>query len=256
MISGAWLGFCVMFVDRSIRLLRLLNGASTSRVLNFAGVADRNGGEAAYREAPLFTAPVLNRCVLVKHRVEPHEQFLFCCHTDVATKIVIPDDPSNVGAGVHFFFVEQRGFKSCLKELGRYRNGEIERDLKILQRIDALRSFDPYLLRETLRFDGTEAAGCHFEFSAADRARMMEFAAGDVRDFIGAIMGQEVSASDPAAARLLSALLEEEIGDKLDPLRRTLMLDSQQFRDGLFAWRAFLYFKWLLHRSAAKIHVV
>jgi hypothetical protein len=245
-----------MFVDRSVRLLGLLNGASTSRVFNLAGIADKHGSETAYRDAPLFAAPVLNRSILVKHRVEPHEQFLFCGHTDVATKIVIPDDPLNLPAGAHSFFVEQRGFKSRLKEVGRYRNGEIERDLQILQRFDSCRSFDPLLLREMLRRDGIEAADCYFEFSAAECTEMKEFAAGDILAFIGAIMGQEVSVDDPGAARLMTALLEEEVGDKLDPLRRTLTLDSAQFRDGLFAWRAFLYYKWLLHASAAKIHVV
>src|SRR6202034_490729 len=48
-------------------------------------------------------------------------------------------------------------------------------------------------------------------------------------------------------ARLVSAILSSELDERLDPLRRTLMLDGDEFREGVFSWKGFLYYKWMMH---------
>jgi hypothetical protein len=45
---------------------------------------------------------------------------------------------------------------------------------------------------------------------------------------------------------LVSALLSNEVNEKLEPLRITLGLGPDEFRDGIFSWRGFIYYKWSL----------
>lgn len=45
---------------------------------------------------------------------------------------------------------------------------------------------------------------------------------------------------------MVSALLSNEVGEKLEPLRQTLVLDPTDFREGIFSWRGFIYYKWSL----------
>src|SRR3954447_19990773 len=47
-----------------------------------------------------------------------------------------------------------------------------------------------------------------------------------------------------SSGRLVSAMLPNEIGEKLEPLRLTLGLTGNDFREGVFSWRGFLYYKW------------
>jgi hypothetical protein len=48
-------------------------------------------------------------------------------------------------------------------------------------------------------------------------------------------------------ARLVGAILSSELDERLDPLRLTLMLDGDAFREGVFSWKGFLYYKWMMH---------
>jgi hypothetical protein len=52
------------------------------------------------------------------------------------------------------------------------------------------------------------------------------------------------SGSDASSNRLVSAMLSNQIDEKLEPLRLTLGLNGNDFREGVFSWRGFLYYKW------------
>jgi hypothetical protein len=241
-----------MFVDPSIQELSLLDGVSTSRVLNLASIAERCQGELEYTARPLFASPTINRSIILKHRVRPHEDFLFGGHTDVATKIVIPLDPKNLRKGGHSFFVNQRGFRTQLKEVGGHRNGTLERDANTLQLMAALPSLDPFILCEYLKLQEIEAANCYFAFAADDRSALQEFATGDVLALAQLVVGENAQ-TEAAAARLAAALVFEDAAAKLDPFRAMLTLNTEEFRNGIFAWRAFLFYKWRLHSLLPEI---
>ena len=60
--------------DRTIRNLANLSGsASTARVLNLSRVHREHGHTDAWAEAPLFINPVLNRSLIIKHRLRRDE---------------------------------------------------------------------------------------------------------------------------------------------------------------------------------------
>jgi hypothetical protein len=45
---------------------------------------------------------------------------------------------------------------------------------------------------------------------------------------------------------MVTALLSSEVTGKLEPLRATLMLGPEEFSEGVFSWRGFIYYKWSL----------
>jgi hypothetical protein len=47
--------------------------------------------------------------------------------------------------------------------------------------------------------------------------------------------------------RLVEALLSSQTDERLEPLRLTLRLEGEAYREGIFSWKGFLYYKWVLN---------
>jgi hypothetical protein len=45
---------------------------------------------------------------------------------------------------------------------------------------------------------------------------------------------------------MVSALLSSEVNEKLEPMRLSLNLQPDEFSEGVFSWRGFIYYKWCL----------
>ena len=89
-----------MTVDRTVRRLSALQeSASTTRVLNLAGVQRRNQYEPEVLTPPFFDHPLLNRCIILKHRVRANELDQFRAVRQNATKILLPIDPNDLKLG-------------------------------------------------------------------------------------------------------------------------------------------------------------
>jgi hypothetical protein len=224
--------------DRSIRFLATLGGASTSRVLNLHQIAADHEKNPAHGQKPLFASPILNRAFLLKHRVRSDEAYLFASFRPTALKVIIPVDPSDLRAGGRSFFVEQRNYVEILRQAGHYQDEALKRDLEMLRLLDAIPSLDPFLLREHLRNNGIEVAPCYFAISEGDQERMYKFVKQEMTQL------SVMAGDDVASNRMVSALLSNGIDEKLEPLRLTLDLEVKDFREGVFSWRGFLYYKW------------
>jgi hypothetical protein len=225
--------------DRSVRFLSALGGASTSRVLNLSRIALDNMKNPEHAEKPLFLSPIINRVFLLKHRTRADENYLFPSAKAVATKIIIPFDPSDLRAGGRSLFVDQRGYAEALREAGNYKNEAFERDMAVLRLLNAVPSLDPFLVREHLRNNGIEVAPCYFAISEGDQQRMHAFVSQEMSKLVMLAGG-----GDESSNRLVSAMLSNRIDEKLEPLRLTLGLTGDDFREGVFSWRGFLFYKW------------
>lgn len=245
-----------MSLDRSVRYLTSLGEASTSRVLNLLAIASHNQDNPEYKSNPLFLSPVINTSIFVKHKVRPHEDYLFRGPVSVATKIIVPFDRNDLGLGGRSFFFGQKGFSDALRDVGRYREGGIERDLEVMKLVNQVPSLDPFLLREYLKLHHVNVPNCYFEISPSDREKMYAFAAKNMLPFIQLATGGTVGKSDALTDRFVQALLSSESAEKLEPLRTTLVLDGKEFREGVFSWRGFLYYKWSLHNFLPDIGLV
>jgi hypothetical protein len=233
-----------MPLDRSIRFLSALGGASTSRVLNLSRIAADNADNPDHARRPLFLSPVINRGFLVKHRVRSDEAYLFNAPRTVATKLILPFDHGDLRAGGRSLFVDQRGFEEALCSTGNYKPRALDRDLGVIRLVAAVPSLDPFLLREHLRNNGIDVAPCYFTISPGDQERMHDFVSREVSQLIELAGGN----GEHDIGRMVSALLSTEITDRLAPLRVTLDLSGEDFCEGVFSWRGFLYYKWSMQR--------
>lgn len=235
-----------MALGRSNRYLDALSSASSSRVLNLAILALSNTANPDFRAKPLFQSPVINSAIILKHRVRADETYLFDDRRLVATKIIVPFDTKNLRAGGRSFFVNERGYDDKLRDVGIYGTDTgFDRDREVLRIMDGVPSLDPFLLREHFRAAGVNCAECYFEISRADRIRMHGFVAGEISKLITLAAGVSGAQS---TAKLATAMLSNEIDEKLEPLRLTLAMSGRDFHEGVFSWRGFLYYKWSMER--------
>jgi hypothetical protein len=224
--------------DRSVRFLAALRGASTSRVLNLHRIAADQGEDPQHKEKPFFASPIINRSFLLKHRTRSDESYLFAGTRPTATKIIVPFDNDDLRSGGQSLFVDQRGYIETLRAAGHYNNEALQRDQWVLKLMDTVPSLDPFLLREHLRNNQIEVAPCYFAISDGDQERMYRFVKEEMKRLV------VLAGDDAASNRMVSALLSNQIDEKLEPLRATLALSPKDFREGVFGWRGFLYYKW------------
>ena len=239
--------------DRAIRNLdNLRTSASTARVLNLLRVARDHDRTEGWRDAPLFENPTLNRSLIIKHRLRRNEVEEFRVRRYVATKIVLPIDGSDLRVGGRYLFVDQVGFDQTMEQsLGI---GPTHPDRRILDLIDELPSLDPFLLREQLRRNGHAPDTCYFNVSEADLVRMGEFVASEIAPLVDLSMGPDADlAAENPVARLTAKIMSNSAGEDMSALGQTLMLKPEEYEEGVFCWKGFLYYKWALQAITGDI---
>jgi hypothetical protein len=241
------LGMPPMAIDRTVRSLNLLSGASSSRVLNLLAIGQAQTENLGHRSAPLFESPIINNSIILKHRLRADEIDMFSVRRVLATKIIVPFERSDLRVGGRSLFVGQVGFEPMLREVGNYKDAmDMKRDLDVLRLIDGVPSLDPFLLREHLRGNDIKPDPSYFEISAADQQRMHDYAAIEISRLTAMASGKVSGAHSVSTGRMVSALLSSEVNEKLEPLRATLNLNPDEFCEGVFSWRGFIYYKWCL----------
>jgi hypothetical protein len=223
------------------RFLVTLGDASTSRVLNLLNIARNNQADPEYDLRPLFTSPVLNRAFILKQGVRPNEIYNFDSRRATVTKVIFPFDTNDLLAGGRSLIFGERGFEETICSIGKYKGESAERDLAALRLVDALPSLDPFLLREHFSNHKVDVAPCYFAISQNDQLKMREFVSGEM-ERLTVLLG--ACASKASTQRMVAALLSSDVAQELEPLRTTLSLTAEQFREGVFSWRGFLYYKW------------
>ena len=243
-------------IDRTVRRLTALQeSASTARVLNLAGTMRKFAHEPDSLTPPFFNHHLLNRAIILKHRIRANEIEQFAAPKQNATKVLLPIDPNDLKLGAHYFFMGQKDFEEVTK--GAFGNALAigRHDRQIMDLIDALPSLDPFLLREHLRRSGFEPARAYFNISDADLERMHNYVEAEITPLVAMSFQAEVG-SKAQAAKLVTKILSSNAPDDLGPLRGVLMLGEKAFLDGIFAWRGFLYYKWVLetlHKQTASV---
>src|SRR5262249_23505049 len=87
---------------------------------------------------------------------------------------------------------------------------------------------------------------CYFDISAADQSRMYAHASAEVRRLTNLAMTANGPSRNSSTGKIIAALLSSEVGEKLEPFRATLRLGVDEFREGIFSWRGFIYYKWCM----------
>ena len=229
--------------DRSFRnLSHLEKSASTARLLNLLQVWREHDQTDDWRDRPLFQTRTLNQSLVIKHRLRRDELDLFRGRRHIATKIVLPIDTTDLKAGGRYFFVNEIAFERMMR--AAFGLGPEHPDVILLRLIDELPSLDPFLLREQLRRNGHDPAACYFGISENDMNRMMVFVEREISPLVTLTLGD--AATDASAQRLAAKILSNDPGDRMEALGVTLNLPPEQYQEGVFCWKGFLYYKWSL----------
>jgi len=236
-----------MHLHRTYRSLTALSNASTARVLNLLAISRAHQENPDFGTNPLFSSPTLNSAIILKHRLRADELDLMKGTRCIGTKVIFPFQKDDLRFGGCSFLVGQKGFEELLNEAGHYGESyDFDHDLKVLRLLDQVPSLDPFLLREHLRANDVYPDARYFEISNADRKRMFDYASAEIRRLTNLAISPGSRSRASASARMVSALLSTEVDEKLEPLRMTLQLQPGEFREGVFSWRGFIYYKWSL----------
>jgi hypothetical protein len=225
-------------------LAALANNASTSRMLNLGLIAQRHGTDPEHANKPVFWNRALNNCILLKHRVRSDEKSLFKEAPPIATKLIFPFDWSDLSLGGRSVLAGERGFKEKLEAVIGQAGNVPQADWEMLKLFDQIPSLDPFLLREQLRRHKRDIAPCYFELSPADYERMQSHVSLQLSRLIEMAFSLRSSGAQDFVARIVEAILSVEVGERLEPLRLTLGLNHEEFKEGVFCWKGFLYYKW------------
>lgn len=241
--------------DRTVRrLTHIQKTASTTRILNLAKISQRRPCVRTSGATPLFRNKILETSIIIKHRVRPHESELFEGPKSNATKILIPFDTADFKYGAQCIFVGQKNFDAISETMFGDELKFGRRDRKTLELIDELPSLDPFLLREHLRRNDIEPSRDYFSISDADISRMFAYVSQELTGLVrmtGGGAGPDAAcvSSDRLAEKLLSSTPDKDF----EPLKRVLRLGDKEYLDGIFCWRGFLYYKWVLYDAYPKL---
>lgn len=231
---------------RDLSLIRA--SGSTARVLNLALAFERFGDTDDYKNKPLFRNPRLNRALILKHVVRQHERELFTRPTMTATKVILPYAAQELELGGISFMINEIRFERLLKDaVGGYTSDvDLLADAELLRVMAALPSFDPFLMRERLRVMGIDPARAYFDIAEADITRMRAFVGKEIAQLVNLAFATGGIDAGGLSQRLADKLMTDETAKTLDPLRQTLRLSGEEYIEGVFAWKGFLYYKWLM----------
>jgi hypothetical protein len=230
--------------DRGVRsLIHLENSASTARVLNLLSNWRRHKDEPEYSAQPFFQNKALNRVMIVKHQIKRDELDLFEYPRLTATKIVFPVDPTDLRAGGKVALIGQRHFAQMLEGAMGQKSENAARDLSLLTLLDRLSSFDPFLLREELKRNGFELAGCYLELTESDVKKIFAFAQSEIEPLVRMSLGSAGLANQ--TAKLVEKLFANNLDSEIQVLRQVLRLNEAEFAEGIFCWKGFIYYKWV-----------
>lgn len=231
---------------RDLSLIR--ESGSTARVLNLALAYERFGHTEEFSTRPMFRNKRLNRALILKHALRPHERELFTRPVTSATKVILPYAAKQLELGGVSFLIGERRFERIVRDTveGYESEHDLQSDVELLKALGALPSFDPFLMRERLRTMGIDPARCYFDLAEADVGRMRQFVSREISQLISLAFAAGGREAGDLSHRMAEKLMTDETAKSLDPLRQTLRLSGEEYSEGVFAWKGFLYYKWLI----------
>ncbi len=232
--------------NKARSLAYICESASTARVLNLHRVYEKFGDTEGWAARPLFRSERFNTAFIIKHTLRDHERELVKMDRFSATKLIFPLAKQDLRLGGYSLFVEQTGFQQAIMEaLGKDADKDkVAADVEVLNEIARLPSLDPYLLRERIGRLGVRPSRCYFDISDADVERVETYVVTEIRKLVELAYGIAGPEARLISGKLAKLIMRDEKSKTLDPLRETLRLSREDYEQGMFGWKGFLYYKW------------
>ena len=227
-------------------LASLDNVTSSSRVLNLNKIYKLNRHSEDYSARPIFTNPLLNRSIIVKHRLRPSERRLFTDGRNVATKVLLPLETMELKMGAQSIFVGEKDFENKLSALIKEKPYNIISDVATLNIIDDIPSLDSYLLIENFKKVGIRIADCYLNNSQSDNSAVQKFIMNEVSNLSKLISSSHNN--NDKAKNLGFKLMSTDASSNTEELRQALKLEKADYAQGLFFWKAIIFYKWQIQK--------
>ena len=214
----------------------------------------RRGKDPTYAENPFFKNTTLNKCLIIKHRLRKDEREVFVDGRRLATKVIIPLDGEELRLGGRSVLVGQVNYDGIMENAFGESWMADPTDRELLTTVDQLPSLDPFLLREQLIRHGRTPARCYFEISDADLARMFSFVEDELKGLIDLCFRGAAGGVNPEhSRRLVQKILSSAVDAETEPLRQVLRLEKPEYKEGVFCWKGFLYYKWIMSETGPSV---
>ena len=239
---------------RRLDKLRLVQG--TSRILNLIQLeknleeesrAEEEASPVELRKGParFFANDILNRAIYLKHNLRQDEENLFASHNHVETKVFIPFERDRLEIGGHSFFIGEIAYNEVLCKMLRMDadspDAKTKRDLKVLNILRMVPSFDPFILRERLRMAGIKIDRRYFMASYDQTKNATEAVFADFRPLIEWALGKR--ATNDELSRFVDQVWNVTEHSTSNLFFETLRIPQTEWHDIVFAWKALLFYR-------------
>ncbi|MBA4802446.1 MAG: hypothetical protein H2040_11335 [Euryhalocaulis sp.] len=221
-------------------LVILKEKGSTARLLNLLRFYMRP--EGAPEGPPIFRNRLLRRAIVTKHCVAANDRS-FADGRRHATKIILPLNAEDLRLGGRYFLLGQDNYAEVRRELWGDAHEDRSHDEEILGLLEGAPSLDPFLLREVFQRSQVRIDPAFLDLSENDQMEMFNFARSELSALAVALFGDAAADTDMQNKLVRKLLFNDETG-QIEPLRLALKLDENNYAEGMFAWKGFLYFKW------------
>jgi hypothetical protein len=187
---------------------RILNLIQFEKNLGQESRAEASPTPVERRKGParFFANDILNRAIYLKHNLRQAETVLFDSHNHVETKVFIPFEHDRLEIGGQSFFIGEIAYDEILATLLQLDTAspdpKTQRDLKVLNILRTVPSFDPFILRERLRLAGVKIDRRYFLASYDKTKTATEAVFADIRPLIESALGK--SATHEELARFVN----------------------------------------------------
>jgi hypothetical protein len=241
---------------------------NVSRVLNLVALEKNLSGQpvevgrrasSSSASAPetgrFFHNKILNRAIFLKHNLRPEEKSLFATHRPVETKILVPIDGNRLECGAQSFFIGEHSYRGVVRQMLKMNVDNPDktagRDLKLLDILRSIPSFDPFILSEALRLAGINVDRRYFNASYNQMKIASEAVYSDFKPLIEAAIGR--SATTEQLSRFVDQIWNVTEATSTNLFFETLRIPKSEWHDIVFAWKALLYYRLEMKKVDARL---
>lgn len=196
---------------------------------------------------PLFRSSNLNRCVFRKAvtretdsaHIEPNK---------VATKVCLPYSQSSFGRDNLYIYYGEKNFQEKFERAFNVSMSDSDKefDFKILDILDSIPTFDPFLLKDRFEIDDFNIDVEYTKVSDSDFELIKNSIMDDFEKIILATMEGESSddhgGHSKAASRLFKALWDLDDMSALRPLAKALGVSENDQKEYFYSWKGMLFY--------------
>lgn len=214
-------------------------------LFNAAAVFNENLDNQSF--TPLFRSKTLNRCVFTKAvtresdaaHIEPNR---------VATKISLPYSHNSFGRDNLFIFYGEKNFQEKFERAFNVSISESDKefDFKILDILDSIPTFDPFLLKDRFEIDNLNIDENYTKVGDQEFNLIKNKIAKDFEKIIQVTINTDGEIApdeyNKAASKLFRALWDLDELNSLRPLAKALGVSEENQKEYFYAWKGMLFY--------------